>query len=57
MTISFPNFMLRVWDMDHVQEGRGNGGSVWEEVLRQIYIPIEDDKVWRMRYSIEIYDL
>ena len=25
--------------------------------MRQIYIPIEDEKGWRMRYSTEIYDL
>ena len=43
--------------MDHVQEDRGNGGCICEEVLRQIYIPIEDEKRWRMRYNTEIYDL
>jgi hypothetical protein len=25
--------------------------------LRQIYFPIEDEKRWRRRYNIEIYDL
>jgi hypothetical protein len=25
--------------------------------LRQIYIPIEDEKGWRMRYNTEVYDL
>ena len=43
--------------MDHVQEGRGNGGCIFEEVLRQIYIHIEDEKGWKVRYSTVIYDL
>ena len=25
--------------------------------MRQIYIPIDDEKEWRMRYNTEIYDL
>jgi hypothetical protein len=37
--------------MDHVQEGRENGGYILEEVLRQIYFAIEDGKGRRMRYN------
>jgi len=39
--------------MDHVQEGRGSPGCISEEVMRQIYFPIEDEKGWRMRYNAE----
>jgi hypothetical protein len=27
------------------------------KILRQIYCPIEDDKGWRIKYNMEIYDL
>jgi hypothetical protein len=54
---NFLNFILWVWDLGHVQEGRGNAGCIWEEVLRQNYIHIEEEKEWRMRYNTEICDL
>jgi hypothetical protein len=44
-------YVCETWTMS------GRLDACMRKILRWIYCPIEDDKVWRIRYNTEIYDL
>jgi hypothetical protein len=43
--------------LDHVRKAEEMLNACKRKILRRIYCPIEDDKVWKIRYNTEIYDL
>lgn len=56
-TIVYPVvcYVCEIWTMFRKAEEMLDAFK--RKILRQIYCPIEDDKGWRIRYNMEIYDL
>jgi hypothetical protein len=43
--------------LDHVRKAEEMLVAFKRKILGWIYCPIEDNKVWGLRYNTEIYDL
>jgi len=43
--------------LDHVKKAEEVLDTCKRKILRRIYCPLEDDKVWRIIYNTEIYYL